>query len=129
MSPDTATTEIALLADRLFAAAAAGDVDAVRACYAPHAVMRNHAFGVTQDRDGIELGVAHIGATLKDLAFEDVRRSLTSDGFVQQHVLRGTNPSGERFSVPACCVAVVANGEVVEIDEYGDSAGLGSLGL
>lgn len=56
------------------------------------------------------------------LRYEDVRRHATPSGFVQQHVLRGTAPSGAPLEVPACIVCAVANGRITRLDEYLDSA-------
>jgi ketosteroid isomerase-like protein len=42
---------------------------------------------------------------------------------VQEHVLRGTvRTTGEAFAMPACVICTVADGRIVTLDEYLDSA-------
>jgi ketosteroid isomerase-like protein len=68
-----------------------------------------------------------LGRNVSDLRYEDVRREPTSNGFVQQHVLRGTTLSGVEIEVPACLVVTVTDGKIGRIDEYIDSAALVAL--
>ncbi len=46
---------------------------------------------------------------------------------MEQHVLRGTGPSGAAVEIPACIVARVENGLITRLDEYLDSAHTASL--
>ena len=53
----------------------------------------------------------------------DIQRvEVTSDGFFQQHVLRGKLASGEAFAMPACAICKVDNGKIVALEEYLDLA-------
>ena len=109
------------VADRLFAAIEAGDIDGVRALYAPDAVIWHNTDGVEQT---VEQNLAVLGwvcANLADRSYDDVRRVEHDGGFVQQHVLRFTR-DGQRLEVPACIVASVEGGSITRIDEYLDSA-------
>jgi ketosteroid isomerase-like protein len=114
--------EIFELADRFFAAIPKGDLATVRAIYAPDARIWHNNDQATQD---VEQNLAVLGWVTKNIAglrYEDVRRHATPSGFVQQHVLRGTAPSGAPLEVPACIVCAVANGRITRLDEYLDSA-------
>jgi hypothetical protein len=61
-------------------------------------------------------------ANVSDRRYEDIRRVVLDDGFVQQHVLTGIAPSGARLDVPAMMRVWVENGCVTRVDEYLDSA-------
>ena len=110
------------VAERLFTAIEAGDLDGVRACYAPDVeVWHNHDDAV-QD---VEANLATLGwvtTHLDDLRYTDVRRQRTEGGFVQQHVLRARNRAGDDVAVPACLVVAVTDGRITRLDEYLDSA-------
>jgi len=64
---------------------------------------------------------------LLGLRHDDVRRQRTEHGFVQQHVLRATTPSGAELSVPACIVVTIRDGKVTRLDEYIDPTPFGVL--
>jgi len=110
------------LADRLFAAIEAGDIDAVRALYAPDAVVWHNNDGVEQTVEQNLRVLQWVVDNLADRAYEDVRLHLTPTGFVQQHVLRFTRADGTRQEIPACLVVACADGRITRIDEYLDSA-------
>ncbi len=112
------------LAKRLFAAITAGDVDAVRAMYAPDAVIWHNNDGATQTVDQNLATLSWIAANVKGFRYDDVRCQATGSGFVEQHVTRGMTPKGAEFAFPACIVATVADGRITRIDEYLDSAHL-----
>ena len=75
------------LANRLFAAIEAGDIDAVRALYAPDAVVWHNNDGAEQSPEQNLVVLQWVVDNLADRAYEDVRRVVTYDGFVQQQVL------------------------------------------
>jgi ketosteroid isomerase-like protein len=108
------------LADAFLHASEAGDVEQLRAMYAPDAVVWHNVDGKEQS---VEEGLAMISWTrehLPGLRHDEVRRQRTEHGFVQQHVLRATTPSGAELSVPACIVVTVHAGNVTRLDEYID---------
>jgi len=109
------------VADDLFAAIEKGDVDAVRAIYAPGAVIWHNTDGIEQTVEENLRTLRWVCDNLADRAYEDVRRTEFDGGFVQQHTLRFTK-NGERREIPACIVATVAAGRITRIDEYLDSA-------
>ena len=119
--------EIHELADRFFAAIPKGDLETVKAIYAPDARIWHNNDQTTQN---VEQNLAVLGWVTKNIAhlrYEDVRRQATPSGFVQQHVLRGTAPGGAPLEVPACILCTVANGRITRLDEYLDSAHVAAL--
>lgn len=116
------------ICDQLFSAIMRGDIDAVRAIYAPDAVIwhNNDQLEETPDRNLRVLG--WVTKNIKDLRYEEMRRHETSSGFVQQHVLRGIAPNGTALEIPACIVCEVKDGRITRLDEYLDSAHTAALG-
>lgn len=115
------------VAERLFAAIEAGDLDAVRDLYAPDAVVWHNTDGVEQTRDENVATLHWMTTRLPGARYTGVRRWITDDGFVQQHVLAVTNRAGEAVTVPACIVARVSGGVITRLDEYVDSAAITRL--
>jgi ketosteroid isomerase-like protein len=108
------------IADRLFDAILAGDIDALRGIYAPDAVIWHNTDGV-EERLEQHLRVAGwMSKIIPDLRFEEVRRIATPAGFVAQHVVRGRAPSGREAHIPWCAVGTVVNGRITRLDEYLD---------
>lgn len=115
------------LADRFFAAIPKGDIETLRAIYAPDALIWHNHDQATQ---GVEQNLQVLGWVVKNIAglrYEEVRRHATATGFVQQHVLRGRAPNGTPLEVPACIVCAVVDGRITRLDEYLDSAQLAAL--
>lgn len=116
------------VAERLFAAIEAGDVDAVAALYGPDTVVWHNTDGVEQAVADNLHTLAWLTKRCSDVRYTDVRRSATATGFVQQHVLRLTSPAGEALALPACIVATVDDdGRITRVDEYLDSAQVARL--
>jgi uncharacterized protein len=65
---------------------------------------------------------------LPERRYDIVRRERLSDGFLQQHVLRGTTRSGATLEMPACLVVRVEQGRITRLDEYLDVAQAAVLG-
>jgi len=113
--------EIDALATAFFGAIEEGDLDAVKACYAAEAVVWHNYDLVEQPVQDNLLTLAFVVGALADRRYEDVRRIILDDGFVQQHVLRGDAPGG-RLEMPAMMRVRVADGCITRIDEYLDPA-------
>ena len=115
------------LCDQLFSAITRGDIDAVRAIYAPDAVIwhNNDQVEETPARNLRVLG--WVSKNIKDIRYEEMRRHETPTGFVQQHVLRGIAPNGTPLEIPACIVCEVKDGQITRLDEYLDSAHTAAL--
>jgi ketosteroid isomerase-like protein len=110
------------VAERLFAAIEAGDLDAVRSIYAESVEVWHNTGRDVQTRDENLRVLGWVVRNLHDRRYEEVRRSPTPDGFVQQHVLRAVRPDGQRVEIPACIVCRCDGGRITRLDEYLDSA-------
>jgi uncharacterized protein len=124
---DSHAAEMLAVADRLFAAVEARDIDAVRAIYAPDAVIWHNNDGLEQTVEENLRVLAWVARNVKGMRYEEVRRTATATGFIEQHVLRGTAPSGDELRVPACIVCIVEGGRITRLDEYLDSAHVAPL--
>lgn len=119
--------EILELADRFFAAIPKGDIETLRAIYAPDArIWHNHDQATQSVEQNLQV-LAWVVKNIAELRYEEIRRHATPTGFVQQHVLRGRAPNGTTLEVPACIVCAVADGRITRLDEYLDSAQLEAL--
>ncbi len=115
------------VAERLFAAIPKGDLEAVRDLYAPDARIWHNHDGVVQDPAANLQVLGWVVKNIRGISYDEVRRQPTPTGFVQQHVMRGTLPSGKAFELAACIVCTVVAGRITRLDEYLDSAQLGAL--
>jgi ketosteroid isomerase-like protein len=114
------------VADRLFAAIEAGDVDTVRGLYSPDAVIWHNTDGVEQT---VEENLRTLSWVVRNLAgrrYDVTHRVATDDGFLQEHVLRAQAPVGV-LALPACIVCTVVDGRITRLAEYLDSAHVGPL--
>jgi len=115
------------LAERLFKAIEAADIDAVKEIYAPDAEIWHNTDGLVQSRDDNARTLTWVTKNLQGMAYTEIRRSATDDGFVQQHVLVANNRAGQRVEVPACIVVRIADGHITRLDEYIDSANVAQI--
>jgi ketosteroid isomerase-like protein len=115
------------IADSLFGAIEAGDLDAVAALYAPDIVVWLNTDGIARGRDANLRMLAWVIDNLSDRRYDEIRRHRTETGLVQQHVLRATSPAGRRVAVPACMVLTIEAGRITRIAEYLDSAHVAAL--
>ena len=107
--------------DQLFSAIMRGDIEAVRAIYAPNAVIWHNNDMVEQTPEENLRTLGWVTRNITDLRYEEMRRYDTGAGFVQQHVLRGLAPNGSPLELPACVVCQVKDGQITRLDEYLDS--------
>lgn len=119
--------EIDGLASRLFAAIERGDIEAVAGCYQPELVVWHSPSGHEQTRDENLALLTRLSERCSDWRYEEVRREIFADGFVQQHVLRLRNARGVPVEVPVCIVVRVREGAITRIDEYLDAAAAAPL--
>ena len=110
------------VAEQLFAAIMAGDVEAVRSVYAPDVRVWHNFDGIEQTADENLRVLTWLVRKVKNLRYEEVRRYATPEGFAQQHVLRGTAPNGSELEVPAAMFCTVADGKITRLEEYLDTA-------
>jgi uncharacterized protein len=119
--------EVEAVAARFFAAIEAGDIEAIKAIYAPDAVIWHNTDEVEQAVDQNLVVLRWVIENVKGWHYEDVQRSSFEGGFVEQHVGKGVAPNGLPFAMPACIVGRVEGGRVTRIDEYLDSAAVAKL--
>jgi ketosteroid isomerase-like protein len=115
------------VAERFFQAIQSDDADAVRACYAPDAVIWHNNDNVEQSVDKNMRTLGWIMRKLPGRHYRVLRREALQDGFLQQHVLEATLPDGTAWRLPACLVVKVRDGLIVRLDEYLDSAATAPL--
>lgn len=119
--------EALALADRFVRAIEAGDLEAVRACYASDARIWHNTDGVEQDVEDNLKVLAWMARKLPGRRYRLLRREALADGFLQQHVLEAGLPDGAPWRLPACLVVKVAEGRITRLDEYLDSAAVATL--
>jgi ketosteroid isomerase-like protein len=107
---------------RFFAALEADDIDAVRAIYAPDALIWHNDDLIEQPVQENLKVLAALHQVVSGLHYEVIRRVPTEDGVIQQHVLRGTLPNGQDIALHAAMYLQVKDGHVTRIEEYLDSA-------
>lgn len=109
------------LAERFFRAVERGDIDAVRAIYAPDAVIWHNHDGKEQTPEQNLRVLGWLARHLTARRYRVLRRVEIPGGFLQQHVLEASTAGGP-FSMPACIVCQVQNGRITRLEEYLDSA-------
>jgi len=115
-------------ADRLFAAIAGGDVEAVSAMWSDDVTV----WHTGDSRDSAKTRALkviqwYVGATTYR-HYEVLDRQVFDGGFVQQHILHSTNNRGEDVTLRVCLVVKYGDdGLIRRIDEYLDPAELAPL--
>jgi ketosteroid isomerase-like protein len=117
-----AEQDILTFADRFIDAIERGDVEAVRACYAPDAKIWHNTDKIEQTVEQNLKSVAWFGRKLPKRTYRVLRREALGDGFFQQHVLEAELPDGAAWSLSACVVIRMQDGVITRLDEYIDSA-------
>jgi ketosteroid isomerase-like protein len=113
------------LAKRFFDAIETGDVEGLRACYAPHAeIWHNTDRRISSREDNIRT-LRNFIARVPQRRYENRRVHVFEGGFVQQHDLHCILSDHHReIILPACLVCRVEDDVIVRLDEYFDSARL-----
>jgi ketosteroid isomerase-like protein len=115
-------TEAAMhdIGDRLVAAIAAGDVEGVRAIYAPDATIWHNFDQRDQSPDENLLTLVDLHRRASNLQYTELRRFVAPGGFVQQHVLTG-DAKGGPLKMPAMIRFWVEGGRITRLEEYLDT--------
>ena len=114
--------EIEAFAAHFVDAVQRGDARAMRDCFAPGGVIWHNTDGIEQSIDDNVKVLEWFIRTLPDRKYTVLRREVIPDGFVQQHILSATLPTGEPWKMDACVVVKMQNGKITRLDEYIDSA-------
>jgi limonene-1,2-epoxide hydrolase len=111
------------LADALGAAIQARNAEQIRAIYAAGVKIWHANTNAAQTGEENANFLARIFAITSELSYRDVRRYDIDGGVVQQHRLTGKFKDGKPLpDLHACMVIKVAEGKIVSIEEYFDSA-------
>lgn len=114
---------IAALATRFFNAIEAGDIAAMRACFADDAAIWHNTDELVVTPDQTAQVLTGMVARIKEIAYADRRLTAFPGGFVQQHVLTGKRiHDDEPVRLPCAIVCRVEQGLITRLDEYFDSA-------
>lgn len=116
------TKQIEALAERFIRSVQRGDIEQVESIYAEDAVIWHNYDQVEQTRDQNVRTMKWFTSRLAGMSYEDIRLSVLPDGWVQQHVLRGTAPNGTAIAVHAMLRVWVRDGRITRLDEYLDPA-------
>ena len=88
----------------------AGDIEGVRACFGPDATVWHNNDGLTVPATKVLRILAWLARNVTGLRYDVTRRAATADGYVQQHVLRGTAADGSELAVAACLIVRLEEG-------------------
>lgn len=114
------------VADRLFGAFVAHDLDLAESMMAAGAVVvqNGNSMAWAEARTMIE-GITQV---IGDHRYEEVRRVVGENAIVEEHQVRSTTPAGHDLELAACVVIRVdSDGKVASLDEYVDTAPLAPL--
>lgn len=120
MSP-TATHALAM---SFFDAIERGDIDAVRAIYAPDAIVWHNTDGVAQPVADNPATLANFIKHVPERRYTDRRLDVFEGGFAEQHLLEAKLASGKEVSLATCIICKAEGGRITRLDEYFDSAAL-----
>ncbi len=112
---------------RFFTALEAGDIDTVRAIYAPDALIWHNDDLIDQSVEDNLKVLAGLHRAVSGLRYDVIRRAVVDDGVLQQHVLRGTLPDGSEVELHAAMYLQVRDGHITRIEEYLDSGKRGAV--
>jgi ketosteroid isomerase-like protein len=112
-------SELSNIADRLFRAFEAHDADTIRELCAPGARFWSSATKHESDVEDLLKALPSMRAAIGDHRYEEVRRLIAPDGFVEQHAVRSTRPDGKPLDIEVCVVVRVdEESRIVRLDEY-----------
>lgn len=113
-------SELLALCDRFFDAIERDDYETVERCYAPEAIVWHSGDCLYQSR---EANLAMLKAGMSDgrvKRYKNRRVHTFEGGFVQQHTLYVTYPSGFVGQMDVCFIAYTRDGMLSRIYEYYD---------
>ena len=107
--------------NRFFAAIEAGDIEQVKAIYAPDCLIWHNDDLLEQSVEDNLKVLRGLHRAVSGLRYDIVRRVPAPDGVLQQHVLRGRLPNGAAVELHAAMYLQVRDGHITRIEEYLDS--------
>jgi ketosteroid isomerase-like protein len=119
---------LASVADRLFSAIEAGDVDAVAAMWSDDVTVWHAGDTRASDKRRAMRVIEWFVSVTTERHYNVLDRRFFDGGFVQQHVLHGLARDGTPYSLRVgIIIAVGRDGSIARIDEYFDPADLAPL--
>jgi ketosteroid isomerase-like protein len=119
---------VSAIADRLFAAIEAGDVDAVAQMWSNDVTVWQLGGRRPREKARALKVIDWFVSATSERHYDVIARQVFDGGFVQQHVLHGTNRDSAPYSMRVAMVVLVgADGLITRIDEYLDPAALEPL--
>ena len=116
------------IADRLFSAIEAGDVDAVAAMWSDDVTVWHTGDKKPSEKARAIRVIEWFVSATTDRHYEVLDRQFFDGGFVQQHILSGTARNGTPYSLRVgIIIRVGPDGRITRIDEYLDPADLAPL--
>ena len=115
------------LAAALFTAFEAADETTVRELCSPELEAIQNGEPAMNLESLLQFSMA-VHRVLQNFRYEEPIRSATADGFVEEHVLRGTLPDGSAIALAACVVGEIEGGRIVRLREYFDRLAAAKLG-
>jgi ketosteroid isomerase-like protein len=112
-------SELLALCDRFFDAIEHDDYETLKSCYAPEAIVWHSGDCLYESR---ESNLAHLVPDGKVKRYKNRRVHTFEGGFVQQHTMYITYPSGFVGQMDVCFIAYTRNGMISRIYEYYDRA-------
>jgi ketosteroid isomerase-like protein len=110
-------------AENLSHAIASLDAAVFAEIYAENAVIWHNTTNQIQTKTQNAAFLGKIFDIVKELAYYDITRRATPDGFVQYHTVKGFFKDGTPLpDLHACIVAKVADGKIVELHEFLDAS-------
>ena len=120
---------VTAIADRLFAAIEAGDVEAVAAMWSEDVTVWHVGDKQPQGKAKALRVIKWFVTASRDRHYDVLDRRLFDGGFVQQHVLHGTTSDGAPYSIRvAIIIEIGSDGLITRINEYFDPGDLEPLG-
>lgn len=117
---------------QFFKAIEKGDIETVRNIYHPDVEIWHNVDGLDrrttgQSREENIALLKMVTRIVRDWEYDVWYREATETGFVQQHILRGLLPKGEKLALPVCIIFQINDGQITRLDEYFDSANAAQL--
>lgn len=119
--------EVEVLARKFFDGIESGDTEGVSQCYAETATIWHNYDRKTQDRFSNLKLLKRFISTFAEIRYRDRKLVVSSDGFIQEHVLHVTRHDGRKFEIPAAIFCKVDEGQIVQLREYLDSVQVTAL--
>ncbi|MEE4279948.1 MAG: nuclear transport factor 2 family protein [Halieaceae bacterium] len=114
------------LCAELFRAFQSGDEERARSLCSDDLVARQNN-NPPMDIDALLAMSRSVHGVVSDFRYEEVTRSETKTGFVEEHRVRGVLGDGSVIDVPVCVVGDVIDGKVASLREYLDLSAVAKL--